>query len=293
MKILLKLFFLECAALTAFPQANHVNLAAIAMEKGHYDNAWENANAALQSPQLLNSELLYKAHSIRGKAGARIAYLAFTKGTDEDMQKYQEMPMLSYLDFKEILSAGDSVMTADITPEFYKLGHALYMSGTEYDRRNADNEKPDTLLLNKSIECYTATIEMQALAKKEKYKPYFYRGDAQLTKRKYDLAVQDFKAAMDMYAAAIRQMPDLGIGDLGYRLAYTQAGVFNQKEVALKTIQKTRELLKTEMQLAETKKEKLAEIYVDIQTEFDYLTGELENLETSVKNESVQGAPVK
>ncbi|HXH19604.1 MAG TPA: tetratricopeptide repeat protein [Chitinophagales bacterium] len=274
-------------------QSNSLNLAVIAYEKGHYENAWNNANAALQAPQNLDEQSHIQALLIRASSGARMAYKIFTEGEEAEMKQNLELPLQAYHDFKELLHRGDSASIAAITPEFYKLGHALYLTGTEYDKQNADNEKPDTLLLNKSIECYSATIELWQHVNKLKYKPYYYRGDAYLAKKKYDKAVDDFTRAIELYAAAARKTPDLGIGDLGYRLAYTQAGIFNQKEAALKTIRLAKELLDKEMLLAESKKDKLAEIFEDIKTEYDYLTGELNDLEASVKNESVKGAPKK
>lgn len=264
-------------------QGNDVTLAVIAWEKGHVDNAWENANAALQSPGGLNKNLLYKAYSIRGKAGTRISYHALTEGNDNALEKYAGIALQAYRDFKEILHAKDTALINDIKQEFHRLGHALLLSGTDYDKINADKEKPDSLLLEKAIECYSATIELWELAGKEKYKPYYYRGDALLAKRQYDKAMADLEKAMSMFISATRKLPDLGIGDLGYRLAYTQAGVFNNKPAARKTIEKTKELLDGEMQLAEAKKDIIADQYEDLKAQYDYLIGELNSLLNTVE----------
>lgn len=272
----------SAAALIASGQSNAVNLAAIAFEKGHFDNAWENANSALQAPEKLDNLLLHQAYGIRGKAGARIAYNALTKMEDENTEKYAGMALQAFNDFKIILDSKDSAMIRDVTKEFYKLGHALLLSGTDYDAINADKETPDSTLIDKSIECYSATIELWKLAGREKYKPYYYRGDALLAKKEYDKAVADLDKAMSMFIAAARRQPDMGIGDLGYRLAYTQAGVFGNNEAALKTIDKALELLDAELLLAESKKEKSAEQYEIIKNEYDVLTGELNSLKSSV-----------
>ncbi len=269
-------------AIIGFSQGNSVNLAAIAWEKGHFDNAWENANSALQASEKLDNQLLHQAYSIRGMAGTRIAYNALTKMEDENLEKYAGMALQSFNDFKMILDAKDSAVIRDVSKEFYKLGHALLLSGTDYEAINADREKPDSALIDKSIECYSSTIELWELAGREKYKPYYYRGDALLAKREYDKAVADLDKAMTMFIAASRKQPDLGIGDLGYRLAYTQAGVFGNKEAALKTIDKTLELLDAELQLAESKKDKSAEQYEITKNEYDVLTGELNSLKSSV-----------
>jgi len=265
-----------------FSQSNALNLAAIAWEKGHFENAWENAGTALQFPEKLEGTELYKAYGIRGKAGSRIAYDALTRMEDPNTEKYGSMALQAYYDFKIILGTRDSALIRDVTKEFYKLGHALLLSGTDYDALNADRESPDSSLIDKSVECYSATIELWELAGREKYKPYYYRGDALLSKREYDKAVPDLEKAMSMFIAAAHKLPDLGIGDLGYRLAYTQAGVYKNNEAALKTIEKTFELLDAEMQLAEANKERLAEQYEELKSQYDYLVGELTSLKSSV-----------
>ena len=173
-------------------------------------------------------------------------------------------------------------MIKEIKTEFYKLGHALLLSGIDYEAMNTDSDDQDEKLTDKSIECYSGTIELWEMAKREKYKPYYYRGDSYLDKKEYEKAVEDVEKAISMFIDASRKNPDLGIGDLGYKLAYTQAGVFNKKETALSVIEKTFELLDAEIQLAEEKKEKLGDIYDDIKTQYDYLVGELNSLKGSV-----------
>jgi len=269
-------------SLLSFSQTTDINLAAIALERGHFENAWENASSALKNSKDLDSKLLLKAYTIRGKAGTRLAYDALTNGDVSNTEKYAGIALQAYRDFKEILNTKDSALIKEITPEFYKLGHALLLSGTDYDALNTDKEKPDTSLVNKSIECYSSTIELWELAGKQKYKPYYYRGDAYLAKKEFDKAIMDLEKAMSLYIATSHKLPDLGIGDLGYRLAYTQAGVFNKKAEAMKTIEKTLELLDAEMKLADAKKEFLADQYEDIKSQYDYLLGELDRLKISV-----------
>jgi hypothetical protein len=137
-------------------------------------------------------------------------------------------------------------------------------------------------LIDKAIECYTASIEAWKLAGREKYKPYYYRGDALLAKKKFGIAAEDLEKAMSIFIADSRKSADMEIGDLGYRLAYTQAGVFKNKEAALKTIEKTLELLDAEVVLAEAKKEKSAEQYEILKNEYDVLVRELNSLKNSV-----------
>src|ERR1051325_2183068 len=107
-------------AVSASSQSNDVSLAAIAWEKGHFENAWDNANAALQSPQKLDKAGLYKAYAIRGMAGTRLAYSALTKGEAQDTQRYAGMALQAYHDFKEVLNTKDTAWIHYISPEFYK-----------------------------------------------------------------------------------------------------------------------------------------------------------------------------
>jgi hypothetical protein len=88
------LYFISISAVS-FSQGNALNLASIAWEKGHFENAWENANAALDASEKLDNAALYKAYSIRGKAGTRISYGALTKMEDENIEKY-ETPMIRH-----------------------------------------------------------------------------------------------------------------------------------------------------------------------------------------------------
>ncbi len=280
-----KIFFtiiIISVSVIAAAQPNNVNLANMAWEKGNLERAMSYASEALQAAEALTHEQLLKARLIRGKAGARLSYDALVKGTDEEMRANRHIPLQAYHDLKFVLDSDIGDLKNEVTAEFTKLSHALLLSGSDFDNAFTENSD-DSSLIQQSIENYSASIELGQMTGNEKYKTYYYRGDVLLMIKEYDMAVVDFKKAMDLFAAAQRKTADLGIGDLGYRLAYTLAGVFNEKNGALDVIEKTRKLMKTEMERAESLKEKLGERYNDYVEEFDLLTTDLDKLEISIK----------
>lgn len=284
MKNVFTLTLFCCTSLLAFAQNDKVALAESALAKNDFATAYDLVNAALQVPQSLDKGSLAKASYIRGKAGVKVAYDAMLDGDESEEKKYVDVPLQSYHDFKKALSTGDESMQTLVTAEYNKLGNALLVAGTKYDGRFNDNpETADSSLLDKAIENFSGSIEIFELTKKEKFKPYLFRGDAFFTKKKFNEATADYTKALALFEGAPRDNPDFNIGDLGYRLAYMQAAVFNKKDVALQTLEKTRKLLDAEMQLAESKKDKLGERYEECKTEYEYFKGELAELDAKLK----------
>ncbi len=284
MKSIFTLVLFCCIGLLATAQNDKVALAEAALAKNDFAGAYNLANAELQAAQSLDKTSLAKVSYIRGKAGVKIAYDALLDGDETEEKKYVDVPLQSYRDFKKALSAGDESMQTLVAAEYNKLGNALLVAGTKYDAKFNDNpETADSSLLDKAIENFSGSIEIFELTKKEKFKPYLFRGDAFFTKKKFNEATADYTKALALFEGAPRDNPDFNIGDLGYRLAYMQAAVFNKKEVALQTLEKTRILLDAEMQLAESKKDKLGERYEECKTEYDYFKGELAELDAKLK----------
>ncbi|MDZ4847270.1 MAG: hypothetical protein SH857_17190 [Chitinophagales bacterium] len=273
-----------CISFLSFAQSDKVALAEAALAKNDFTGAYDLANAALQSPQSLDKNAIAKASYIRGKAGVKMAYDAMLDGDEIAEKKYVDVPLQSYRDFQKVINAGDETMKAMVTAEYNKLGNALLVAGTKYDGRFNDNtETADSSLLDKAIENFSGSIEIFELTKKEKFKPYLFRGDVFFTKKKFNEATADYTKAFALFEGAPRDNPDFNIGDLGYRLAYMQAAVFNKKDVALQTLEKTRKLLDAEMQLAESKKDKLGERYAECKTEYEYFKSELAELDAKLK----------
>lgn len=267
-----------------FSQNDKVYIAEIALDKGDLASAYENANAALQAQKSLDKTTLAKACFIRGKAGLRISYDALMNGTEEDEKKYADVPLQCYKDFQQALLSPDTAMKKQVAAEYNKMSNALLVAGTRYDQKFKDaEEKADSAWLDKAIENFSASIEIHALMKKEKFKPYLFRGDAWFAKMKFDEAANDYLKALELFENSKRDIPDFNIGDLGYRLAYMQAAVYKKKEVAMQTIEKTRKLLDGEMSLAEAKKEKLGERYEDCKKDYQYFKDELNELTQQIK----------
>lgn len=273
-----------CAGMAAFAQNEKVSLAEAALEKNDFTTAYATANTALQTAGNLDKNSLAKAYYIRGKAGIKIAYEALLDGDEAEEKKYADMPLQCYHDFGQAIAAGDETLQKQITADYHKLGNALLVAGTKYDARFNDKpETADSSLLDKAIENFSGSIEVFERIQKEKFKPYLFRGDIYFAKKKFNEAAADYTKAMALFEDSPRDNPDFNIGDLGYRLAFIQAAVFNKKEAALQTIEKTRSLLDGEMQLAESKKATLGERYDESKTEYEYFLGELAELTTSFK----------
>lgn len=273
-----------CIGFAALAQSDKVNLAEAALSKSDFAGAFELADAALKAPQSLDKNSLAKAYYIRGKAGTKISYDALLDGDEAEEKKYADVPLQCYQDFKQAMSSGEETLQKQVAAEYNKLGNALLVAGTRYDARFNDNpEKADSSLLDKAIENFSGSIEIFELTKKEKFKPYLFRGDVYFAKEKFNEASADYMKALALFEGAPHDNPDFNIGDLGYRLAYMQAAVFNKKEVALQTIEKTRKLLDAEMQLAESKKATLGERYEECKTEYDYFLGELADLQAKLQ----------
>lgn len=279
------LFFLACLLSTgAFAQSGDVNLAEATLNKKDYAGAYELANTILNSSQNLDKIARAKAYYIRGKAGVKISYDAMLDGGEAEEKKYVDVPQQCYHDFKQAMSAGDEALHTLVAAEYNKLGNALLVAGTKYDSWFNDNpEKADSSLLDKAIENFSGSIDIFELIQKEKFKPYLFRGDVYFAKEKFNEASADYTKALALFESSPRDNPDFNIGDLGYRLAYMQAAVFNKKDAAHQTIQKTRKLLDAEMQLAETKKATLGERYEECKTEYDYFLGELDDLSAKLQ----------
>jgi tetratricopeptide (TPR) repeat protein len=272
-----------CASLHAGAQSDKVALAEEALGKNDFVNAYELANTALQTPSSLDKSTLANAYFIRGKAGARAASETLVK--DESAKpKFIDVPLQSYNDFKQAISLGDATLKSKVEADYTRLANALLLAGTKYDGRFKDNpENPDSSALNKGIENFTAAIDVFALTKKEKFKPYLFRGDALFAKKKFDEALDDYLKAMKLFEDSPRENPDFNIGDLGYRLAYMQLNIYNNKELAIQTIAKTRELLEEEMQLAVSRKTEKPDRFDEWKEEYEYFVEQLDDLDSKMK----------
>ncbi|GIV32551.1 MAG: hypothetical protein KatS3mg031_0086 [Chitinophagales bacterium] len=275
-------FLLACCPILTFSQANRLNMASIALDKKHYENAWRFADEALQQPDNLSPQQQLQARLIRGIASYQVAFDALRKD-DENLQKqYLSTPRMAYDDLTYVLANGDSSQRAAATEHLFQLGHALFLAGTLYDLEFINTG--DSSLIEQAVACYTANIDLWERIGRQKYRPYLHRGDNFLTKKDFEPAIADLQKAFELYSKSEFKYPDFNIGDLGYRLAYTLAGVYKQKETALNIINQTRQHLDNMLQLTEEKKDKLGEErYSKYNEEYKVLNTELDKLEKSIR----------
>ena len=276
MKYSLLLFLALFYGGMAIAQDAKVTAGMNAFRNSNFEKALDHFNEAIKNIDKVKDKNLPKVYYFRGKSLLELMSLA---EKDETYQKYSEVALPAYKDFKkaEQFDKGKKYVKAiDIQMHFLQ-GH-FFRNATQkvLALNNSDLEKSELSEIQAAAEQHLSAIEEIQVGH---YLTLDLSAQLKLYQRDSTTAHTFFYAAIDQYKDNPPAEPDFYIGYTCYRAALLDATLKQSPATALKTIQFGRQLLAIETQRLEMTKGDYPQYYEQKKNGFAKADEDLEKME--------------